>query len=52
MYNEEPNGDDKVLFHFLRDEFKKTLTDQQAIFELADYVNRTEEPSQSLIDEL
>ncbi|GIC69549.1 helix-turn-helix domain-containing protein [Fructobacillus tropaeoli] len=52
LYQEEPNDDDKVLFHFLLDEFKKTLTDQQEIFELGDYVHRTEEPSQSMIDEL
>ncbi|CAK1237566.1 hypothetical protein R55210_AODCCCNP_00664 [Fructobacillus fructosus] len=52
LYQEDPTDDDKILFHFLLDEFKKILTDQQAIFELGDYINQTEEPSQAMIDEL
>lgn len=52
MYQEDPNGDDKLLFNYLYHEFRKTLNDSQAIFEVGEHVDYLVEPVQQMIDEL
>jgi transcriptional regulator with XRE-family HTH domain len=52
MYQEDPNGDDKLLFNYLYHEFRKTLNDNQAIFEVGEHVDYLVEPVQQMIDEL
>ncbi|CAK1244212.1 hypothetical protein R55214_HHFBAMCI_01323 [Fructobacillus evanidus] len=52
LYREDPNGDDKLVFNYLHGEFLKVLSDNQAIFEMAEYANSMVEPVQQMIDEL